>query len=360
MGFLNFITMQEDQQGFNHDRDIISPILNEGKTKYGQSVFENHSFRLDDALKHGVEKAILIFSIRTWLRKNQANKKNFIDGKYWTYNSASAFIEQYPYFTQKSIARWLKELTDQGVLFRGNFNSSKYDRTMWYSLNEPEFQTQIIPQNPQPDLESSISQNGKSKLQFEPPIPDTLSDTLKEKNKIKKENFSEKADSKKENLSPDGTVSFFSPILNQQQISEQTNKNPLFPPNDPIIFKGRYSGNTQNQITLKDPEAIKLFHNLSLISESESGMAKFEKTFTKPFSILISSNGDTYQTTLTPPEQISSLLQLAESLTAANFLYINNTPFLDGIKTYFIFCKSDKNIQHLWKQLQENYPLITL
>ena len=39
-----------------------------------------HSFEVEDAVKYGVEKAIILNNLRFWLEKNRANRKNISDG----------------------------------------------------------------------------------------------------------------------------------------------------------------------------------------------------------------------------------------------------------------------------------------
>lgn len=93
-----------------------------------------HSFDIAEAKAHGVEKAILLFNLRWWLKKNKANRVNFRAGYYWTYNSGKAFAELFPYLNERSIRRWLQELEDSGVIMSGNYNKSPYDKTKWYTI----------------------------------------------------------------------------------------------------------------------------------------------------------------------------------------------------------------------------------
>lgn len=94
-----------------------------------------HVFDVDDAVKYGVEKAVILQNMRFWLDKNKANGKNLHDGFYWTYNSVDAFLELFPYLKSKGIIqRLLKSMEDEGLLLVGNYNKKGYDRTKWYSM----------------------------------------------------------------------------------------------------------------------------------------------------------------------------------------------------------------------------------
>jgi len=98
-----------------------------------------YSFNPYHAKEYGVDESIMLHNILYWLQKNRANKENLRDGKYWTYNSASAFTELFPFWNERKIARILSSLEKQGAIESGNFNRVSYDRTKWFSspLLEP-------------------------------------------------------------------------------------------------------------------------------------------------------------------------------------------------------------------------------
>lgn len=96
----------------------------------------NHSFDIELAKEYGIAEAILLANFDFWIAKNKANGTNFHDGCYWTYNSTKAFNELFPYLTQRQIQNALKNLRDANILKVGNYNQSKYDRTLWYAFTE--------------------------------------------------------------------------------------------------------------------------------------------------------------------------------------------------------------------------------
>lgn len=94
-----------------------------------------HSFDVDIAVEYGVLEAILLNNLWFWIKKNEANKVNYFDNDYWTYNSVRAFGELFPYVSQKQIQTALKHLENEGLIKTGNYNKSTYDRTLWYAFD---------------------------------------------------------------------------------------------------------------------------------------------------------------------------------------------------------------------------------
>lgn len=95
-----------------------------------------HQFNTEFAKKYGIEEAIIIHNFYFWLRKNLANEKHLYDGRVWTYNSNNAFVELFPYINKTKIFRVLKNLDEQGIILKGNFNSSVWDKTLWYAFSD--------------------------------------------------------------------------------------------------------------------------------------------------------------------------------------------------------------------------------
>ena len=95
----------------------------------------NHSFNVEIAKQYGIEKAVILENFYFWIKKNQANKKNMHDGKAYTFNTASAFAELFPYIKERQIAQLLREMeSEDDLLLSGQFNN--YDRTKSYTLTD--------------------------------------------------------------------------------------------------------------------------------------------------------------------------------------------------------------------------------
>lgn len=95
----------------------------------------NHSFNIEIAKKYGIEKAVLLENFYFWIKKNKANKRNMHEGKVYTYNTAEAFAELFPYIKERKIAQILREMENEdGLLISGQFHN--YDRTKSYTLTD--------------------------------------------------------------------------------------------------------------------------------------------------------------------------------------------------------------------------------
>lgn len=135
-----------------------------------------HHFDIEDAMKYGVEKAVILSNIRFWLNNNKNKDLSTVkhDGYYWMYNTAKDMSNVLPYFTQSKVQRLLKQLEDDGILIVGNYNKVKYDRTKWYTLSEFTYDENCSTQTPEFNIGNE---------QIEQPIQDTKTNT-KTNNKI--------------------------------------------------------------------------------------------------------------------------------------------------------------------------------
>ena len=98
-----------------------------------------HSFDVEIAQKYGIFEAILLEYFYFWTIKNEENKTNFFDGRYWTYISRSKLSELFPYATEKQVRYALEKLVRLGVLKVGNYNKTAFDRTLWYAFSDDGF-----------------------------------------------------------------------------------------------------------------------------------------------------------------------------------------------------------------------------
>lgn len=116
------------------------------------------------AAEVGVNAAVIFQNIYHWVEKNRANNVHFHDGRYWTYNSLSAFSEMFPYLTQKQVRTAIQKLKSVGYIISGNYNKVGFDHTTWYALTDAGYAVlsgvkgQIEP----PEKADGQAQTGKS------------------------------------------------------------------------------------------------------------------------------------------------------------------------------------------------------
>ena len=66
-----------------------------------------------------------------WLKKSNHN----YDGRHWIYNSFPEWQKHFPFWSVMTIKRAVYSLEKQNLLYVGNYNKAKFDKTKWYSIN---------------------------------------------------------------------------------------------------------------------------------------------------------------------------------------------------------------------------------
>ena len=83
-----------------------------------------------------LNEAIILNQLNYWLEINKKADKNFIDGKYWVYNSYAEWKENdFPYWSEKTIQRTFTRLENKGIVISANYNKMCIDKTKWYSID---------------------------------------------------------------------------------------------------------------------------------------------------------------------------------------------------------------------------------
>lgn len=83
-----------------------------------------------------LNEAIILNQLNYWLEINKKANKNFIDGKYWVYNSYAEWRENdFPYWSEKTIQRTFTRLENKGIVISANYNKMCIDKTKWYSID---------------------------------------------------------------------------------------------------------------------------------------------------------------------------------------------------------------------------------
>lgn len=142
----------------------------------------HHSYDVEMACEYGPSEATIIHNFQHWITLNRTMKRNFHEGRYWTYQTLEEIAAHYPYWTKSQVFDLLerlcsgknrkskKEKSDfEPVLMKGNFNKTTYDRTIWYAFVD---EAKFLPM-PYEEIGKSQNRNGE----IPTPIPNTESTT---------------------------------------------------------------------------------------------------------------------------------------------------------------------------------------
>lgn len=83
------------------------------------------------ATEIGLNEAIVLQQMHYWLKKSNHN----YDGRHWIYNSFPEWQKHFPFWSVMTIKRAVYSLEKQNLLYVGNYNKAKFDKTKWYSIN---------------------------------------------------------------------------------------------------------------------------------------------------------------------------------------------------------------------------------
>lgn len=95
-----------------------------------------HFFNTRIANLYGISAAVISQHFWFWVNENKAHNNNNFDGRWWVYESIHALSERFDYMTENQIRKAINDLVKDGILCKGNFNKTAYDRTTWYTFTE--------------------------------------------------------------------------------------------------------------------------------------------------------------------------------------------------------------------------------
>jgi len=132
----------------------------------------------DIAKNIGVNSALVLQNFAFWINLNMKKNKNFFDGKHWTFQTLNSICEKFPFLTQNKIRYAIDKLIQSGYIIKGNYNKTKYDRTVWYAFKDESTLQKVIKQfleNSQMDVGEFTNPD----VGIHEPIPDDKTDDLK-------------------------------------------------------------------------------------------------------------------------------------------------------------------------------------
>lgn len=83
------------------------------------------------AVEVGLNEAIILQQFHYWLQRSNKIR----DGHRWIYNSYSEWNKQFPFWSNATIRRAIRNLEKQGFLISGNYNKAGFDKTKWYRID---------------------------------------------------------------------------------------------------------------------------------------------------------------------------------------------------------------------------------
>jgi DNA-binding PadR family transcriptional regulator len=93
-----------------------------------------HSFNVQVAIDYSIEKAVLLDNFFYWCQQNAANGKNIHRGRAYTYNTAEAFAQLFPYLKARKIAELLRQMELDGLLLSAQTQGT--NRVKSYTLTD--------------------------------------------------------------------------------------------------------------------------------------------------------------------------------------------------------------------------------
>lgn len=84
----------------------------------------------------GVSAAIVFYHIAHWIKFNEVHDRNFINGKYWMYDTIANMQRFLNFYTDRTIKNSISKLVETGYLIRDELSQDKYNHTKWYALTD--------------------------------------------------------------------------------------------------------------------------------------------------------------------------------------------------------------------------------
>ena len=212
-------------------------------------------------------QAYFLQQVKYWITINKKKPRNqhyYNDGRWWMYNTLNEWQEQFPWLTVRTIQRIIKELKLRGLLITGNYNKKKYDKTVWYSIDEQKLD-EIIDEHMSVWTKCPYGSGQNDHMDVDKmsePIPETLQENSAEAGKNSAapsiNNQKEKAVVKVyiEQLKKKGLV----PVHNEQKMIKLLNDSPLAAIDEKqVIAKLKNWFKTADEYTVKQGYPLGLF-----------------------------------------------------------------------------------------------------
>ena len=141
-------------------------------------IFDQHPLIVDKKLAKviGLNQAMILQQVHYWLEMNRKNKKNFHEGRHWTYNTINEWQEEFPFWSKETVKRAFNKLREAGFVLVGNFNVYQMDRTLWYTIDYDKLNECMESNSSEDEMEKDLMEEDI----LTPPLPETTSETTTE------------------------------------------------------------------------------------------------------------------------------------------------------------------------------------
>ena len=82
----------------------------------------------------GVSAAVVFHHIAHWIKFNEVHNQNFVNGRYWMYDTIVNMQKFLNFYNERTIKRSIDKLVEGGYLLRDELGKDKYNHTKWYAL----------------------------------------------------------------------------------------------------------------------------------------------------------------------------------------------------------------------------------
>ena len=84
----------------------------------------------------GVSAAVVFHHIAHWIKFNDVHGQNFVNGRYWMYDTVASMQKFLNFYTDRTIKNSIGKLVEAGYLLRDELGQDKYNHTKWYALTD--------------------------------------------------------------------------------------------------------------------------------------------------------------------------------------------------------------------------------
>lgn len=116
----------------------------------------------------GLNESIVIQQIHYFLEINRKSGHNYVDGRYWTYNSYADWKREcFPFWSDSTIKRTFKSLENNGLLITGHYSHNPRDQRKWYTVDYERYEQKIAEyqkQQAESLLEEAVDESAMVKM----------------------------------------------------------------------------------------------------------------------------------------------------------------------------------------------------